>query len=255
MSKRYIDFAPVRKKGGVSGVAKSATKASANANVAKNGAPMVGKKVPMVRNEALTVRKGAPRRVVAKKPPVKKLGPEEVPLEEIFGEKLQPVGVSKGLKEPAYGVIEDYQPKFVSAEVKKRPLGAARSISAVGAQPRSKVAHAGAGVATGAKVGASMAKKETTASASLAPMRTRFLNTNKIEKRPLSARTAYANKVATVSKEAVKEEKKEQKKSKGPERIIAKPDKDSKAGLIIAVILTIILGAAAGTVAFLLLPK
>ena len=51
------------------------------------------------------------------------------------------------------------------------------------------------------------------------------------------------------------EPEKKSKKKKTPERIIAMPDKDSRAGMIIAVILTIILGAAAGTVAFLLLPK
>jgi len=41
----------------------------------------------------------------------------------------------------------------------------------------------------------------------------------------------------------------------GPMTIIEKPEKDSKVGMVVAIILTIILGAAAGTVAFLLLPK
>ena len=41
----------------------------------------------------------------------------------------------------------------------------------------------------------------------------------------------------------------------GPTTIIEKPEKDSKVGMVVAIILTIILGAAAGTVAFLLLPK
>lgn len=86
------------------------------------------------------------------------------------------------------------------------------------------------------------------------PLITKYLNTDKIEKRPLS--NTYKKRAAVTPREAVKTQIKEtQKKTKTPERIILKPEKDSKAGMIIAVILTIILGAAAGTVAFLLLPK
>ena len=62
-------------------------------------------------------------------------------------------------------------------------------------------------------------------------------------KRPLS-KHVYTKKI-----EPAKEEK------HGPVKIIEKPKKDSKIGLVITIILTIILGAAAGTVAFLLLPK
>lgn len=228
---RYIDFAPVKKKpsmgAGTSGGSRGTSGAARGATgVARPAArPVAAKKD----SSALTVRKGAPRRVVAKKPVVRRPAPEEVAVEEIFEERVRPAGVSRGLKEPAYGVIEDYQPKFVQAEVKKRPLGAAKSASAVRPQAQKKTAPKPAGGLSGVK----------------------FLNTNKIEKRPLSATNTIARKTA-VPKEVVTEEKK---KSKGPERIIAKPDKDSKAGLIIAVILTIILGAAAGTVAFLLLPK
>ncbi len=42
---------------------------------------------------------------------------------------------------------------------------------------------------------------------------------------------------------------------KGPVTIITKPEKDSHVGIIVTIIMTIILGATAGTVAFLLLPK
>lgn len=45
------------------------------------------------------------------------------------------------------------------------------------------------------------------------------------------------------------------KSSNAPVTIITKPTKDSRAGLIVTIIITIILGATAGTVAFLLLPK
>ena len=71
-----------------------------------------------------------------------------------------------------------------------------------------------------------------------------FVNTEKVEKRPLS-RNAYPVRQAVVPKE----------EPKGTVTIIEKPEKDSRVGLIVTIIITIILGAAAGTVAFLLLPK
>jgi hypothetical protein len=72
---------------------------------------------------------------------------------------------------------------------------------------------------------------------------TPFVNTEKVEKRPLS-------KVANVKKVVVPEEE-----PSGPVTIIHKPERDSKMGLVAAIVITIILGATAGTVAFLLLPK
>lgn len=70
-----------------------------------------------------------------------------------------------------------------------------------------------------------------------------FINQEKVTKRPLSKNVYQAR---------IKEFKEE---PKGPVTIISKPEKDSKTGLIVTIILTIILGATAGTVAFLLLPK
>lgn len=91
------------------------------------------------------------------------------------------------------------------------------------------------------------------------PRITKYLKNDKIEKRPLSTtyikRTMPAPKVVVAEDEPSEIFEKKKTKNNSPERIIAKPDKDSKAGMIIAVILTIILGAAAGTVAFLILPK
>lgn len=70
-----------------------------------------------------------------------------------------------------------------------------------------------------------------------------FINQAKVAKRPLS-KNVYQKKIEpTVDT------------TESPITIISKPEKDSKAGLIIGIILTIILGAAAGTIAFLLLPK
>lgn len=70
-----------------------------------------------------------------------------------------------------------------------------------------------------------------------------FINQEKVTKRPLS-KNAYQAKIKEFKEEP-----------KGPVTIISKPEKDSKTGLIVTIILTIILGATAGTVAFLLLPK
>lgn len=70
-----------------------------------------------------------------------------------------------------------------------------------------------------------------------------FVNTEKVNKRPLS-KNVYQKKIETPVEEP-----------SAPVTIINKPEKDSKVGLIVTIIITIILGAAAGTVAFLLLPK
>lgn len=75
--------------------------------------------------------------------------------------------------------------------------------------------------------------------------RARFVNTEKVAKRPLS-KNVYPKKVM-VPEEVEKPSK--------PVTIINKPEKDSKMGMVVAIIITIILGAAAGTVAFLLLPN
>ena len=63
---------------------------------------------------------------------------------------------------------------------------------------------------------------------------------------------SYQKKVAEPE---VTEESKDAKKSNAPVTIIDKPEKESRFGLIMTIVITIILGAAAGVVAFLLLPK
>ena len=73
--------------------------------------------------------------------------------------------------------------------------------------------------------------------------RAQFINQNKVEKRPLS-KNVYQKKI-----EATKEV------PTGPVTIISKPEKDKHVSIVVTIIITIILGAAAGTVAFLLLPK
>ena len=265
MNKRYIDFVPVDKKG--------------------------AKKAPAVKAGAVKVgaTKVAPVKVAPKKPVQKKVEPEELPLEEIFEEKPRPAGVSTGLSEAKFGVIEDYRPKFVRTEVPKRPLAAKRPAAGASAEakmveksvakpvqtrpamrpmvrpgaPKRPVAKKAVDVSrpvakkpvTVKPVAKSVAKKPVGPEG---PRITKFLNTNKIEKRPLSRQTPKF--VPPTPEPVFRDEEDERpgkkfKKKKSPERIITMPDKDSRAGMIVAVILTIILGAAAGTVAFLLLPK
>ena len=72
---------------------------------------------------------------------------------------------------------------------------------------------------------------------------THFVNTEKVVKRPLS-KNVYQKKIVEPKEEP-----------QAPVTIIHKPEKDSKMSLVVTIIITIILGAAAGTVAFLLLPK
>ena len=75
------------------------------------------------------------------------------------------------------------------------------------------------------------------------PPKPKFVNTEKVAKRPLS-KNVYPKKVVAPKEEPA-----------APVAIISKSEEDSKVGLVVAIIITIILGAAAGTVAFLLLPK
>ena len=240
MNKRYIDFVPVERGGAVSSAA---------------------------------VRRQAIKKTVAKRPVVTEPSRSELPIIR----KVEPattfsrnIGGVSTRKSAEFGVIEDYHPKFVQAEVKKRPLGS-KAASSVSVGPavrttnyRQRVAKTGVTVrsvgirattlkmsgARAANATSIVAAKKPVAMAPAGAVRANFINVGKIEKRPLS-KNVYARKApaTTVQKEKAKEI------SKKPTVIIAKPEKDSKLGLIVAVILTIILGAAAGTVAFLLLPK
>ena len=173
--------------------------------------------------------KQSARKTVAN--PAVKTKPVEKPVEkveeEVVIEEILAVATPRR-KEPNYGVIEDYRPTFVGAKVEKRPLGQAPAKPAV-KEPAAKP----------------VAKPATKApdGGMLKVPKTRFVNTEKIEKRPLS-KNVYKKKVAAPKEEP-----------SAPVTIISKPDRDSHIGVIVTIILTIVLGAAAGTVAFLLLPK
>ena len=81
--------------------------------------------------------------------------------------------------------------------------------------------------------------------------RTPFINQDKVAKRPLS-KNIYQKEIDALAKSNSTVAGGVSNKAAA---IISKPEKESKMGVVIAIILTIILGAVAGTVAFLLLPK
>ena len=244
MNKKYIDFV-LGKKGGSAVVPKEVTAAL------KKSAPKSSEKAPEKVPEA---EKKAPE---AKKKPVLNISRKEVPILAVKKEetpKKAPEAPKRVIKAPEkmakvidrpkkisedvqFGVVEDYHPKFIKTEVSKRPLGAKKAVS-------KKPAVAPKPVPAAKPIAKPAAVKSTGVKSSYRSRTTAFVNTNKIEKRPLSKNVYAKAPVITKEKEVEK-----------PVRIIEKPEKDSKAGLIIAIILTIILGAAAGTVAFLLLPK
>lgn len=148
-------------------------------------------------------------------------------------------------REPEYGVIEDFRPKFVKIEVEKRPLSRGHF-----AQKKSDLAEAKSVKVAAKKLEKPAKVVEKPVEKSEKPDKTKmkipkspFINQGKLEKRPLSK---------NVYEKAIKPT---EEKDTGPITIISKPEKDTKVSLIVTIILTIILGAAAGTIAFLLLPK
>lgn len=235
MNKRYMDFVPTQS------ASKSATGARpARRVVAPQKSGSVGR--PTMARRASTTVKSTSR--AAARPAAK-------PVAKPAAKPVAKVAFS-GENDVALGVIENVGPKFVKTDVPKRPLSTNSHFAKTG------VAAAKAKKITGARITPvratnATAKKSRQAEAksvnqknvgTYVPPKTPFINQEKVQKRPLS-KNVYKKKADVP----VKEEK------KGPVTIIAKPEKDSHAGLVVTIILTIILGAAAGTVAFLLLPK
>lgn len=243
MTKRYIDFAPAKKR-----------TTTAPAKTVSAPAP---KPAPVQPVTAVFVR----RTVVKEVKPVQPVRPAAKPVTPV---QETPKPVAKPAPKPetfeptaktfattrelSYGVIEDYEPFFTAAKVEKRPLSTPR--------PSAELAEAKAKKVRSSLFGSNSKKnKEEKAPIKEAPVAkepefqalktpdTPFVKSVQVEKRPLS-KNVY-KKPAPTPVEA----------STGPVKIIDKPEKDSHIGPIIAIILTIILGAAVGTVAFLLLPK
>lgn len=147
-------------------------------------------------------------------------------------------------KGPVYGEIEDFRPKFVKTEVEKRPLSKGHFT-----KKKSELKEAKSEKISAKKlkniVEKPVEKSKNTPedTAKMKIPKSPFINQNKVVKRPLSK---------NVYERTIKPTEEVQ---SGPVTIISKPEKDTKVSLIVTIILTIILGAAAGTIAFLLLPK
>lgn len=146
------------------------------------------------------------------------------------------------------GMIEELSPKFVKTDVPKRPLSdkphfklEQSEIAKIKARKVVKKPVENPAKKSVEKPKEQVEKKEKTEAYQVP--KTPFINQGKVEKRPLS-KNVYAKKIEVAAEEP-----------KGPVTIISKPESQAHVGLIVTIILTIILGAAAGTVAFLLLPK
>lgn len=143
----------------------------------------------------------------------------------------------------ALGVVEDLGTKFVKTEVQKRPLSRKPTDNLTEAKAKKVKA------AKSLKITQSPVEKPVEKSLkkpvdnTYKPPKTPFINQEKVVKRPLS-KNVYQKKIV-APKEV----------PKGPVTIISKPEKETHVGIIVTIIITVVLGAAAGTVAFLLLPK
>jgi len=231
MKKKYIDFVPTKGK-----------KASAKQSVASNSDKKVAPKVDVRKTSgqgtnlrSAGVAKTAAPRANVRRPSAQMVEPK---IESRAVSRKEPVGVAK------LGVVEDLSRNFVNTEVPKRPLGQEESERArllKEAKAKNLLSKQ-----TAEKVAKPKLNQAGTSATFKTPS-TPFINQEKVEKRPLS-KNMY-NKQPVVKKEVEKAE------SKGPVTIIAKPEKDAHVSVVVTIIITIILGAAAGTVAFLLLPK
>ncbi len=232
MNKRYIDFVPT--KGAESNNAKAKTAKVSDARVSG------------VKTERTIARRVVTNRVSAtthtKKTGVAYRSMPETPRTESRKTK-------RGLREDdglELGVIEDLGTRFVSSEIEKRPLGGNRSAQKEEVKEIKSRKLLGRRVKkTGNEPVENSEKAEVneTRKMTYKMPKNPFINQEKVIKRPLS-KNVYQKTVEAPTE-----------KPSGPVAIITKPEKDRKVSLVVTIIITIILGAAAGTVAFLLLPK
>lgn len=151
-----------------------------------------------------------------------------------------------GEKKPKLGKVENLNTRFVKSDVPKRPLSRKAHFTTaktgVAAAKAQKVSLKDA-VAKPVKKPVEKSVENSKVAGVYQTPKNPFINQGKVSKRPLS-KNVYAKKVVALTEEP-----------QGPVTIISKPEKQAHVGLIVTIILAIILGAAAGTVAFLLLPK
>ncbi len=242
MNRKYIDFVPTKK------------------NVVPGGNSVPGRVARETRvvQRTRVVYREVPREpeVIAEKRPVVQAPPRVV-------QAARPSVSASGFSiknEPRLGVIEDLQPKFIKTEVEKRPLSDGRLVDRPGiAEAKAKkvglrrrmrpvekpVENSGDNSVEKTVESLKIEQKKQVYQMPKNP----FINQDKVEKRPLSKNVYYRSGTPAHNVVQAKEE------PKGTVAIIEKPKKEAHTSLIVTIIITIILGAAAGTIAFLLLPK
>ena len=176
---------------------------------------------------------------------------DELDINEVFAPRETKPRAGVTISKPPAPKV-DYNKKFVkTTPVTKRPIGDDSEVKAAKARKitASRMPLMGKKPATAKPVAKPVAKAtpvpkpEPKKVETLKVPKANFVNTEKVTKRPLSKNVYQKKIVAPEEKETT------------PVTIIDKPEKDSRIGLVVTIIITIILGAAAGTVAFLLLPK
>ncbi|MBQ1373483.1 hypothetical protein IIY66_01610 [Candidatus Saccharibacteria bacterium] len=232
MSQKYIDFVPSKKPSAQPAAPRAAksTAAPRTANSAKSAestAPHQSQSRPTAHSRTTASRRASTRKS-AQSPAVQDYSPAA---SDTFSLK----------KEPVYGVIEDFHPKFVNAEVEKRPLSRSHFTPQVSELTELKSRKVGKGTrkATAATAASAVAADNQALHIPKSP----FISKAKVSKRPLS-KNVYAKPVQPTKEPAA-----------GPVTIISDSKSESKGSMVIAIILTIILGAVAGTIAFLIMPK
>lgn len=196
------------------------------------------KTAKVTKTQTTSVKRVKPIDMVAATKTAPKTVPQDVPKKTV-----EEVAFS-GEKKPKLGNVENLNTRFVKSDVPKRPLNRAPHFTTgktgIAATKAQKINVKDTTPEKPVEKPVENSKKDETYKTPKNP----FINRDKVKKRPLS-KNVYSKKTEEKSKE----------EPKGPVTIISKPEKQAHAGMIITIVLTIILGAAAGTVAFLLLPK
>lgn len=253
MSRKYIDFVPAKKTVKLP----EAAPVQRRRVMKRSDVGAVNRPTPEVAVQRTVTKRTVVRRVATAKAPSTRTGTTSTSA-RVQSQSMSHGGEREGLSlnnGARLGEIEDVNPKFVMTDVPKRPLGEAKTPVA-----KNEVSNAKAKRLVG-RVGSlrntkqqrvetkvQVADKETKGPTSdrYEMPKSPFINQDKVVKRPLSSKNVYS-KQAPVSQSTKQPSK--------PVTIISKPEKESHVGVIVTIILTIIFGAVAGTVAFLLLPK
>ena len=231
MNKKYMDFVPTK----------------ASDPIKQKQGIAVYKSVPEVKAKKVArANQGIPQKIGTQ--PKKVASPQRKVQSQVQARpqmKVQPQVAGAGMQ-PQLGVFENLNERFVTKDVPKRPLGQGDKIAANDALKVAKAQNLRNKKLTKgvAPVAERPVENSTKPKEAYAVPKSPFINQEKVVKRPLS-KNVYPKEV----KEAPKAE------SAGPVTVISKPEKDSHVNVVVTIIITIVLGAAAGTIAFLLLPK